>query len=134
LRGDDAAGGRDQTARNDDLLDSLVEDVENDFAEAFEEGLQLLASLLLVLVLGQLQTLFGHGDERFAIVLFELLDDVFIDGLAHVKDFESSLLDSLDKGRVGDGLATFAGDVVNLLLILLHSADVVLERSLLLPG
>ena len=60
--------------------------------------------------------------------------DVLVDGFAHVEDFESSLLDSLDEGRVGDGLATLAGDVVDLLLVLLHAADVVLERRRLFSG
>ena len=63
-----------------------------------------------------------------------LLNDIFVDGFAHVKDFESSLLDSLDEGGIGDGLSALAGDVVDLLLILLHAADVVLERRQLFSG
>ena len=63
-----------------------------------------------------------------------LLNDIFVDGFAHVKDFESSLLDSLDEGGIGDGLSALAGDVVDLLLILLHAANVVLERRQLFSG
>merc|ERR1719474_288082 len=131
LGGNDAAGRRNETARNDHLLHSLVEDVLDDLAESLEKRLQLLASLLLVLVLRQLQALFRHGHQRLAVVLFELLNDVFIDGFGHVKDFKSSLLDSLNESRVGHRLATLAGDVINLLLVFLHAADIVLQRSLL---
>merc|ERR1719474_1898837 len=131
LGGNDAAGRRNETARNDNLLHSLVGDVLDDLAESLEKRLQLFASLLLVLVLRQLQALFRHGHQRLAVVLFELLNDVFIDGLGHVKDFESSLLDSLNESRVGHRLATLAGDVINLLLVFLHAADIVLQGSLL---
>merc|ERR1712002_890943 len=132
LGGDDATWGRDETTGNDHLLNSFVENVEDDFAETLEESLQLLSALLLVLILGQLETLFGHRHQRLPVVFLQLLDDVLVDGFRHVQHFESSLFDSLDEGRVGDGFAAFPGDVVNLLLVLLHSADVILERRLLL--
>ena len=54
------------------LFDSLVQNVENHFAETFEESLQLFAPLLLVFVLGQLQSLFGNGNQGFAVVFFQL--------------------------------------------------------------
>ena len=63
-----------------DLFHSLVEDVLDDLAESLEKRLQLFASLLLVLVLRQLQALFRHGHQRLAVVLFELSDGDGTDG------------------------------------------------------
>merc|ERR1719204_883640 len=115
--------------RDDDLFDFLVEDVLDDFAETLELGFEFFAPFLLVFVLGQFQAFFGHRNQSLTVVFPQLLDDVFIDGFGHVNDFESALLNALHEGRVGNRVFALAGDVVDLLLILLHPADVVFERS-----
>ncbi len=134
LRGDNAAGRVDQSVGDDHLLHLLVEDVLHDLAQVLELGLVLLTLLLLLLVLGQLQTLLGDGDEVLAVELLELLHDVLVDGLGHVDDLEPALLQPLHEGGGRDDLAALAGDEVDVLLILLHPGNVVAERAGLVAG
>ena len=45
---------------------------------------------------------------------------------------KAALLDALDKGRVGDLVLVLASDVIDVLLVFLHSRNVLFERDLLL--
>ena len=49
-----------------------------------------------------------------------------------VNYIKATLLDALDKGRVGDLILVFASNVVDVLLVLLHARDVLFERDLFL--
>lgn len=84
-----------------DLLHFLVKDLLHELAEALELGLILLHLFLLLLILWQLQTLFGDRDQALAIKLLQLLDTVLVNGLCHVQDLEATLADALDEGGVG---------------------------------
>ena len=42
------------------------------------------------------------------VVQTHLLDDILVDGLRHVNDFESSLLHALHEGRIGHSLFALA--------------------------
>merc|ERR1712061_878955 len=94
-------------------------------AQTLELLLVRLHLLLLLLVLGQLQALLGDGDEVLAVKLLQLLDDVLVDGLRHVDNLESPLLQPLHEGRGSHDLLALPGDVVDVLLVLLHPGDVV---------
>merc|ERR1719232_824769 len=90
LGGDDAAGRADQSAGDDDLFNLLVKNVLHD------------------------------RDKVFTIKLLQLLNNILIDGLSHVDNLESSLLQSLDKGGGSNNLLTLTSNVVDVLLVLLH--------------
>mmetsp|Transcript_18093 Transcript_18093/g.30891 ORF Transcript_18093/g.30891 Transcript_18093/m.30891 type:complete len:540 (-) Transcript_18093:58-1677(-) len=83
--------------------------------------------LLLVLGLVEIEALLGDALELLVIVVLHLLDHVLVDGVDEVEDLEPLLLEGLDEGRLGDGGSALAGDVVDVLLALLHPLDVVLE-------
>jgi len=57
------------------------------------------------------------------------LDDVLIDGVNHVQDLVTELLELFDEGGGGYGSLGFSGDEVDVLLVLLHAGDVILEGS-----
>ncbi len=60
------------------------------------------------------------------------MDDVLVDRLSHVDNLEATLLYSFDERAVGHLVFALAGDVVDVFLVLLHTADVVLQRALLI--
>merc|ERR1719498_92680 len=76
----------------------------------------------------------GAAHELLAVVLLELLHGVLVDGVNHEEHLEAALLELLDEGGVLHSLAGLAGDVVDVLLVLLHAGDVVLEGGHLLTG
>merc|ERR1719463_498778 len=88
--------------------------------------LDLLLLLLLVLGLLELQALLGAADELVPVVL--------LDGVDHEEPLEAPLLEALDEGGVLHSLLGFAGDVVDVLLPLLHAGDVGPERGRLVAG
>mmetsp|Transcript_29779 Transcript_29779/g.86813 ORF Transcript_29779/g.86813 Transcript_29779/m.86813 type:complete len:289 (+) Transcript_29779:108-974(+) len=132
LTGDEDAWGVGETVGNDDLLDLVVEDLLHELAEALGGGLGLLELLLLVLLFLELESLLGGRDELFALKLLELLDGVFVDGVDHVEDLVSLLLETLEEGAGLDGALGLAGDVVDAGLLVVHAADVVVEAGHLL--
>merc|ERR1719152_1086236 len=62
-----------QPARDDDLVDLVVEHLLHELAEALRRGLGLLELLLLLLGLLHLEAVLGRRDELLALVLLELL-------------------------------------------------------------
>merc|ERR1719323_2469868 len=92
LRGHDTAGGADQSAGDDDLLDLLVEDVLHHLAERLKLLLIGFSLLLFLLVLGKLESLLGDRDKVLAVEFLQLLDNVLVNRLGHVDNLKSSLL------------------------------------------
>merc|ERR1712223_489189 len=129
LRGHVAAGGAHQAAGHHHLLHLLVQDVLHHLAETLEFLLVGLPLLLLLLVFGQLQTLLGDGDKILPVKLLELLDNILVNGLRHVDDLQSSLLQPLYKSGGSHHLLALPGDIVNVLLVLLHPGDVVSQGA-----
>ena len=79
----------------------------------------------------RLRPLLGDGDEVLAVKLLQLLDDVLVTGLGQVENLNVPLLQALHVGETG--LLALPGDVVDVLLVRLHSGDVVLEGDLVVP-
>mmetsp|Transcript_28972 Transcript_28972/g.61126 ORF Transcript_28972/g.61126 Transcript_28972/m.61126 type:complete len:729 (-) Transcript_28972:69-2255(-) len=129
LAGDETAWGVDDSVRDNDLLDLVPKNVLHEAAQGLELSLDLLLLLLLVLGLVQLQALLGAAHELLPVVLLELLDGVLIDGVDHEEHLESALLELLQEGRVLDGHLALSRDVVDVLLVLLHAGDVVLQAG-----
>merc|ERR1719323_719083 len=129
LGGDDTAGRADQSTGDDDLLNLLVKNVLHDLAQRLEFLLVSFSLLVFLLILGELKTLLGDRDEVLAVKLLQLLDNILVNGLGHVDNLESSLLQSLDEGRGCDNLLALPGDVVDVLLVLLHPGDIISKRA-----
>mmetsp|Transcript_37649 Transcript_37649/g.69457 ORF Transcript_37649/g.69457 Transcript_37649/m.69457 type:complete len:342 (+) Transcript_37649:164-1189(+) len=127
--GDKAARRVSKTVGKDNLLDLVTEDLLHLLAEVLEGSLLLLALLLLVLGHLELEVILCDTDKLLLIVLLELLHGVLIDGVNHEKNFVALLLELLKEGRLLNHLTAFTGDVVNVLLLLLHASNVVLERG-----
>merc|ERR1711907_871347 len=103
LAGHQAARGGGQTLRDDDLL-GLVE----------------------------VEALLGDGLQLLAVVLLKLLHGILIDRINHEEHLEATLLQLLDERRCLDSSLGLTGDVVDVLLLLLHAGHVVLEGGHLL--
>merc|ERR1712213_91122 len=125
LGGDDAAGRAHQSAGDDDLLNLLVKNVLHDLAQRFELLLVSFSLLLFLLILGKFKTFLGDRDKVLSVKLLQLLHDILIDGLSHVDNLESSLLQSLNEGGGSNNLFTLTSNVVDVLLVFLHSRDVI---------
>merc|ERR1719346_853116 len=125
LGGDDAAGRTHQSAGDDDLLNLLVKNVLHDLAQRFELLLVSFSFLLFLLILGKFKTFLGDRDKVLSVKLLQLLHNILIDGLSHVDNLESSLLQSLNEGGGSNNLLTLTSNVVDVLLVFLHSRDVI---------
>ena len=60
------------------------------------------------------------------------MDHVLIDWVDEVEDLESLLLETLNERRLSDSGSGLTSDIVDILLSLLHSLDVVLQGDLVL--
>ena len=107
------------------LKHCLNENYLHNIAERGELSLGFLEFFLLFFILRKLKAFFGDWNQSFAIELPELLDAVFINGLAHVEHLESSFSHSLDKSRVFDNFDRFSSNEVDVLLTVLHARNVV---------
>ena len=81
--------------------------------------------LLLLLGLLELETLLGDADELVAVELLELGDGVLVDGVDEEENLEALLLQDLKEGRVLDGGERLSSQIVDVLLHLRHTRDVV---------
>jgi len=134
LAGDKDTRGVGDSVRDNNLLDLVAEVLLDGRAETLELLDVLLSGLLLLRGLLELESLLGHTDELLAVELLELSDGVLVDGVDKEQDLEALLLEDLQERRVLDGLERLSGEVVDRLLDLGHSGDVVLERGLLVDG
>lgn len=112
-----------------DLLDLVTEVLLDDGAKVLEVLDLGLSGRLLLLSLLELETLLGDTDELEALELLELGNGVLIDGVDEEKDLEALLLEDLKEGRVSDGSERLAGEVVDGLLDLGLSGNVVCARK-----
>merc|ERR1719394_2327040 len=63
-----------------------------------------------------------------------LLDGILVNRVHHVHDLKALLAQALQEGRGGDSRDALAGDVVDVVLSLLHAVNVLLEADQLVPG
>jgi len=135
LAGDEDTGGLLESLSDDDLLDlGLTKNLLDELTEGLEGGFLLFELLLFLLGLVEFETFLGTVLELLAIILLELLDDVLIDGVNHIENLDTSLLEGLDEGRGGHGGSALTGDEEDILLTFLHSGDVLLEGGHFLTG
>merc|ERR1711988_182208 len=94
----------------------------------------LSSRLLLLLFSVQVKALLRHGLELLAVVLLQLLNAVLVDRVNHVQHLDALLAQGLDEWRARDALDALAGDVVDVVLPLLHAVAVLLQADLLVTG
>merc|ERR1712023_113823 len=121
-----------EAARDDALVDLVVEHLLHELAEALGRGLGLLELLLLLLGLLHLEAVLRRRDELLALVLLELLHRVLVNRVDHVQHLEALLLEALKERRVLDRALRLARHVVDARLRVGHARDVVVERRELL--
>mmetsp|Transcript_858 Transcript_858/g.2667 ORF Transcript_858/g.2667 Transcript_858/m.2667 type:complete len:639 (-) Transcript_858:40-1956(-) len=88
--------------------------------------------LLLARVLVELEAFARRVDEPLALKLGEVLDGVLVKRVGHEDHLDVLGEQLLHRGRAEERVAVLARDVVDVLLIVAHAANVVLERDLLL--
>jgi hypothetical protein len=113
------------SVRNDNLLDLLPKVLLDGGAEVGELGDVLLPRGLLLVGLLELEPLLGDADELEALELLELGDGVLVDRVDEEEDLKALLLEDLEERRVPDGGERLASKVVDRLLDLGLSGDVV---------
>mmetsp|Transcript_12469 Transcript_12469/g.38127 ORF Transcript_12469/g.38127 Transcript_12469/m.38127 type:complete len:372 (+) Transcript_12469:490-1605(+) len=134
LAGDEDARRLGDTFRHDHLFDLVAEDLLHELAEWLEIRGELLPCLLLLLGLLELEALLRNRDKLLAVVLLELLHTVLIDGVRHEQHLIVALLATLNEGRSLDSLLALTGNVVDVLLRLRHTRNVVLKQRHLISG
>ena len=134
LAGDEDAGRVGDTVGDDDLLNLVTKGILDSLAEVIELSGLGLARLLLVFGLLELETFLGDTDQLLVLELLQLGDGVLIDGVDEEEGFEALLLEDLEERRILDGREGFTSEVVDRLLDLGHTSDVVLEGGLLVGG
>lgn len=132
LTGDEDAGRAGESGSDDDLFDFITKSVFDEFAEGFEFGLLFFEFLLFVFRVFEFKSFLGAVLEFLFLVVLQLLDDVLIDGVDEVEDFDVLLDEGFNEGRLGDGGSALSSDEEDIFLSLLHSGDVVLEGGHLL--
>merc|ERR1719247_3681022 len=129
LAGDETTWGGRETVGDNHLLGLVAEDLLHELAEILTGGLLLLEVLLLVLGLLEVEALLSDSDKLLAIVLLELLHAVLIDRVGHEDHLVSLLLKLFNEWSRLDGGLGFTGDVIDVLLLLFHTCNVVFEGS-----
>merc|ERR1712017_71976 len=127
LAGHQAAWGGRQAIGDHDLLGLVSQHLLHELAQVLASSLLLLELLLLLLGLLEVETLLGDSLELLAVVLLELLHAVLVDGVDHEEHLVAALLQLLDERCSLDGGLGLTSDVVDVLLLLLHASDVLLQ-------
>lgn len=128
LSGDENHGGLSDSVRDDNLLDLVAKGLLDRRAKVLELLSLLLSGSLLLVGLLELESLLGDTDELETLELLELGDGVLVDGVDEKEDLEALLLENLKERRVSDSREGLSGEVVDGLLDLGLSGDVVCRK------
>ena len=93
LRSNQNTRGVSQSETQLTFFDLVSEDLFEVLAKWLELSLLFLLLFLLVLSLLELESLFGAVSEFLTLILLELLNDILINWVSHVKDLVVSLLE-----------------------------------------
>jgi hypothetical protein len=127
LAGDKYTGRVSDPVGDLDLLYLVAEHFLDELAESFEGGLLLLKCLFFILSLLELEAFLGAALKLLALELLDLLSGLLVNGVYHEDDLVALALELLDEWAVEQRGLRVAGDLVDLLLVLLHASDVLLE-------
>mmetsp|Transcript_10428 Transcript_10428/g.14739 ORF Transcript_10428/g.14739 Transcript_10428/m.14739 type:complete len:504 (+) Transcript_10428:193-1704(+) len=118
-----------KTVRDGDLFNLVIKDFLHEFAKTFSLRLGFFVFGLFFFVISEVKSFLGGSKQLLSFELLQLLDTVLINWICHEETFVSLLLKLLKERRGFDGLLGFSSDVVNSGLLVVHAADVVIERS-----
>ena len=85
------------TVGYNNLLHLVTENVLHELAEWLKACFLFFLGLLLFLSVIEVEAFFGTRDELLTIVLFHLLDHVFIDWVDKVENFVSTCFETLEE-------------------------------------
>jgi hypothetical protein len=126
LAGSDGSRSVDKLVGHNNLLDLVAKNLLEGGGKGLELLVLSLSLLLLLLGLLKLEVL-GDINQLSVIKLLELGHGVLVNGVNHVQNLKVLGLEGVEEGRLLNGLDGLTGDEVNVLLVLGHSGDVVLE-------
>ena len=126
---DETARRVSKTVGNNNLLNLVIKNLLHELGETLNLALGLFESGLLVFILSDVKSLLGSRKKLLAFEFLKLLDGILVDGVNHVNNFVSLLLESLKERRGLDGTLGFSSNVVDSRLVISHAVDVVIERS-----
>merc|ERR1719359_1765130 len=92
----------------------------------------MLLNLLFLIIILNVKAFLGGALQLLAIELLQLLHCILIDWVHHVKDLKTLLAKRLEEGRGGDLRDALTGDVIDVVLALLHAVNVLYEADLLI--
>ena len=101
-----------------------------------DDRLQLVLGCLLLIGIGlaagepaEVEIALRHGLQRLAVERVEVRDDPLVDPVVEQQDLDALLAEDFQVGALLRGREAAGGDVVDLLLPVLHARDVVGERD-----
>ena len=80
------------------------------------------------------QILGAHRTELFLFVTHKRFNDKFVHVVGHVKNLVTLILKNFGLGQLGNLFDAVAASVINVFLVLFHSADVFFKRNKLVLG
>jgi len=113
LRGDKNTWRFINTVGDDDLLDFVTENILHQLAEWLKASFLFFLLLLLFLSVFEVEAFLSARDEFLTIILFHLLDHIFIDWVDKVENFVPTCLETLKEWGGSDGCLGFTSDVVD---------------------
>ncbi|KAH3670932.1 hypothetical protein OGAPHI_000643 [Ogataea philodendri] len=128
LTGSDSGWRVNKLERNNNLLDLVAQDILQSLGQWLVLFGDLLSLLLLLLRLLKLEVL-GDVDKLLVFELLQLGHGVLVNWVNQEQNFEVLGLQSVQEWRILNSLDGLTSDVVDVLLVLWHSGDVVGQRS-----
>jgi len=116
---------------NKDFLNLLSQDFLDQLAQWLIWGLLFFQFLLFFFIVFKVQTFLGAVFQLLSIEIFQLLNNIFINGINHIDHLNSLLLQAFNEWRIGNRWFGFSSDEVNILLSLFHSSYIVFKADLI---
>mmetsp|Transcript_3790 Transcript_3790/g.8089 ORF Transcript_3790/g.8089 Transcript_3790/m.8089 type:complete len:555 (-) Transcript_3790:561-2225(-) len=129
LAGHETARTVSKTVGYNHLLDLVIKNLLHELAQSFGLSLGFLEGGLLILIFFHLKSLLGGAEELLALKFLELLDAILINGVNHVENLVSLLLELLKEGRGLNTALRLSSDVIDTGLLVIHTADVVIKAG-----
>lgn len=114
------------------LFNFISKDLFDKLTKRFKACFLFFKFLFFIFCVIKFKTLFGAIFKFFTVIFFELLDDVFINGVDHIDDFIALFLKLFNERRVGYLLFRFTSNEEDVFLTFFHSSNVVFKRDLVI--
>jgi len=131
FRSDQNAWAIFNSVTQDNFFDFVSEDFFNCFAKAFKFSFLFFESLFLIFSFFKVHSFFRAVFEFFSIEFFQLLDDILINWVNHIKNFVTFFSKSFNKWRLLNSLFRFTSNEVNIFLSFFHAGNIIFQRNLI---